>query len=238
MTTTQKTLILIVFLLFLSACSATPEAVQPTPKDPPATPPTYEESEVTYQNPSLPLHTIKLPEGFHISLFATNIKGARSLELTENGPASRTPSKNKGEGWTLFVGSRAEGKVYALKDRDGDFKADQVFTIASGLESPNGVAFKDGNLYVTEISRILRFDDIENRLENPPAPVVVSDDFPTETHHGWKFIGIGPDDRLYVPVGAPCNICLSEDSLFASITSMELDGSDRRIVASGIRNTV
>lgn len=168
---------------------------------------------------------IELPEGFRFSVYARDVPGARSMTL--------------GDGGTLFVGSRAPGKVYAVRDEDGDGAADRVTVIATGLSSPNGVAFRKGALYVAEISRILRFDDIEARLDDPPEPVVVRDDFPTEEHHGWKFIAFGPDGKLYVPVGAPGNNVLREDEpIFASITRMNPDGSDREIFARGVRNTV
>lgn len=137
-----------------------------------------------------------------------------------------------------FVGNRSEDKVYALRDEDGDNFAERRFVIASGLNMPNGVAFRDGDLYVAEVSRILRFKDIENRLDNPPAPEVVYDRFPTDKHHGWKFIAFGPDGKLYVPVGAPCNICEPKDSIYCSITRMNPDGSGLEIYATGVRNSV
>lgn len=170
------------------------------------------------------LADIVLPPGFSISVYASNVPGARSMTLGANG--------------TLFVGSRAEGKVYALVDRNRDSMADEVITIASGLRSPNGVAFRDGALYVAEINRILRFDAIETRLKNPPKAVVVSAAFPDKSHHGWKFIRFGPDGRLYVPVGAPCNVCEEKDPRFASIMRMNPDGSNLEIFAKGVRNTV
>ncbi len=128
--------------------------------------------------------------------------------------------------------------MYAVVDADKNGKADTVYTIASGLNSPNGVAFRNGSLYVAEINRILRFDDIENNLGNPPAYKVVYDKLPKDAHHGWKFIAFGPDDKLYVPVGAPCNICKKDDPVYASITRMNADGSGFEIFASGIRNSV
>jgi glucose/arabinose dehydrogenase len=103
---------------------------------------------------------------------------------------------------------------------------------------PNGVAFRDGALYVAEVNRVLRFDRIESRLKNPPKPVVGNDSFPRDRHHGWKFIRFGPDGLLYVPVGAPCNVCLQKDPIYASITRMKADGTAREIFAHGIRNTV
>ncbi len=173
---------------------------------------------------TLPLEKITLPEGFEIEVFATNVTNARSMALSPNG--------------TLFVGTRGQGDVYAIIDKNKDYKADRIYTIATGLKMPNGVAFKDGNLYVAEVNRILRFDNIEANLDNPPAPIVINDNYPSETHHGWKYIAFGPDGKLYVPVGAPCNICESEDEIFATLTRINPDGSGREIVQRGIRNTV
>jgi glucose/arabinose dehydrogenase len=171
------------------------------------------------------LSDIRLPEGFRIEYFARDVPGARSLARGPDG--------------IVFVGTRSEGKVYAVVDRDGDGKADEVHVIARGLDSPNGVAFRDGALYVAEIGRVIRFDDIAKRLNKPPKPVVVNDSFPKEGHHGWKFIRFGPDARLYVPVGAPCNVCdRRDDPRFASIMRMNADGSGLEIFARGVRNTV
>lgn len=171
------------------------------------------------------LKDIRLPEGFRVEYFARDVPGARSLAQGPDG--------------IIFVGTRSEGKVYAVVDRNGDGKADAVIVIASGLNSPNGVAYRDGSLYVAEIGRVIRFDDIVNRLNNPPKPIVVNDTFPKEGHHGWKFIRFGPDGKLYVPIGAPCNICeRKDDQRFASITRMNPDGSNLEIFAHGIRNTV
>jgi len=172
----------------------------------------------------LPIERIRLPEGFAISVYAENVPNARAMTRSPNG--------------TLFAGSRGAGRVYAMRDADGDQRADRVFVIAHGLQMPNGVAFRGGALYVAERSRILRFDDIEARLDDPPEPVVVRDDFPTDRSHGWKFIAFGPDGRLYVPVGAPCNVCESEDPRYAAITRMRPDGSEFEIIARGVRNTV
>lgn len=171
----------------------------------------------------LPVDKISLPQGFKIEVFAQDIEGARSMALSPNG--------------TLFVGSRSPGKVYAVVDENGDHNADEVITIAQGLNSPNGVAFRNGSLYVAEIGRILRFDNIESSLQNPSHPEVVTDRYPNEGSHGWKFIKFGPDGKLYVPVGAPCNICEVEDP-FASITRMNPDGSQFEIYSRGVRNTV
>jgi glucose/arabinose dehydrogenase len=172
---------------------------------------------------TLPLDKIQLPAGFQINLFSGGVPGARSLTISPSG--------------ILFVGTRDEGKVYGLVDQNKDGTADRVYTLAKGLDQPNGVAFLNGSLYVAEISRILRFDGIEGRLENPPQPVVVKNDLPKEGHHGWKFIAFGPDKKLYVPVGAPCNICEKPDP-FESITRMNPDGSGFEVFARGVRNTV
>ncbi len=168
------------------------------------------------------LDKIKLPKGFSIKLYA-EVPGARSMTISPDG--------------VLFVGTRSD-KVFAVKDENNDGRADKIYTIASGLNSPNGVAFADGNLYVATISTILRFDNIESDLSKPPSPITVYDKFPTDKHHGWKFIAFGPDGKLYVPVGAPCNICESKNPVYASITRMNKDGSGFEIFAKGIRNTV
>ena len=139
----------------------------------------------------------------------------------------------------LYVGTRGTGKVYAVIDTNKDYKADKVITIASDLNSPNGVALRNGNLYVAEINKVSRYDNIDANLEHVPAPVVVNDSFPSDQHHGAKFIAFGPDGKLYVPVGAPCNICnRDDDPRYASIMRMNPDGSDLEIYAHGIRNTV
>lgn len=167
---------------------------------------------------------IKLPEGFEINVFADNVINARSLSQSPDG--------------TLFVGTKSEGKVYALRDEDGDGVAEKRYTIAKNMNTPNGVAYHDGALFVAEIDKIWRFDHIISHLTNPPKPVLVTDELPEETHHGWKFIAFGPDGKLYVPVGAPCNVCKEDDPVFSSILRMNPDGTGREIFASGVRNSV
>lgn len=171
----------------------------------------------------LPLELVQLPAGFKISVYA-EVENARSMALSPSG--------------TLFVGNRNEDKVYALKDTDGDYKADKKWVLASGLNMPNGVAFRDGDLYIAEVSKISRIRQVETKLASPGKPETVYDKYPTDTHHGWKFIAFGPDGKLYVPVGAPCNICLSEDKRYASITRMNPDGTNVEVFAHGVRNTV
>lgn len=178
---------------------------------------------ITAYSQSLPLDKIKLPPQFQIAIYA-EVDNARSLAISPSG--------------VVYVGNRNGDKVYAVKDTDGDFKADKKWTIASGLTMPNGVAFKDGDLYVAEMTRVIKFADIESNLSDPGKPIVINDDFPEQEGHGWRYIAFGPDGKLYVPVGAPCNICEPEQEIFASITRLNPDGTDREIFAKGIRNTV
>jgi len=182
-----------------------------------------DETELTEET-SLPLDKINLPEGFAIELFATDVTNARSMSISPSG--------------TVYVGTRGDGRVYAIQDTDGDYKGDKTYTLMKDGNMPNGVAFKDGDLYVAEVNRILKFENIESKLDNPGEPIVIYDEYPTESHHGWKYIAFGPDDKLYVPVGAPCNICESDDRVFNSITRINSDGSGREIVHEGVRNTV
>jgi glucose/arabinose dehydrogenase len=177
----------------------------------------------------LPLDLIKMAPGFKIELFASGVTKARQMALGSKG--------------TVFVGSRdrpAGDTVYAVVDRNGDHRADQVIPIAKGLNEPSGVAFRDGTLYVGEIHRVVKFDDIESKLQSPGEPVVVTDKLPQDRHHGQKFIAFGPDGLLYVPVGGPCNVCDREkdDPRYATILRMKPDGSALEVFASGVRNSV
>ena len=166
------------------------------------------------------LDDIRLPSGFSIKLYTNEVPNARSLASGEQG--------------TIFVATRKDGRVYAVVPREND--APRVVTIAKDLNMPNGVAFHDGDLYVAEVSRISRYSDIESNLESIPEPEVVNDTFPSERHHGWRYIGFGPDGKLYISIGAPCNICNKEG--FGNITRLNADGSGKEIVATGIRNSV
>jgi len=172
------------------------------------------------QNP--PIERLRLPPGFALELWA-RVQEPRAMTL--------------GADRTLFVGSRGAGKVHAIR-YDGTYKAGAVSTVAEGLDMPVGVAFRDGALYVSSIGRILRYDGIEAKLASPPRPVVVSDRFPGDKHHGWKFIAFGPDGKLYVPVGAPCNICDRDADGYANIMRMNGDGSQLEVYARGVRNSV
>lgn len=163
---------------------------------------------------------INLPDGFNIEVWVDDVPNARSLTLGDNG--------------TVFVATRRDGRIYAVvTEADGERVTK---TLASKLKVPNGIAFHDGDLYVAENHRIVRYPDIEHRLDDVPQAVVVVDDLPTESHHGWRYIDFGPDGKLYLSIGAPCNVC--ERPGFANITRMNPDGSGREIIAYGVRNSV
>lgn len=211
--------------LFLAACAAYAQSPSPATDGRPAE---LSNSPLAPNPPALmaksaddiPVSKIKLPPGFAIELWASGLANARSIAVGSKG--------------TVFVGTRLAGKVYAVLDR-GDHR--EVKTIATGLHRPNGVAFRDGSLYVAEISRVLRYDDIESRLDHPPAPVVVYADLPKDEPHGWRFIRFGPDGWLYVGIGAPCNIC-NPPATNAQIRRIRPDGSAAEVYARGVRNSV
>ena len=170
----------------------------------------------------LPLDRITLPPGFRIEVYAEGVEGARSLAL--------------GDG-VVYAGTMRAGKVWAVRDRNDDQRAETVTVVDDGLVMPNGVAWRDGSLWVAELTRVLRYDDLDEHLDKPPEPVVVKDGLPSERHHGWKFIRFGPDGKLYVPVGAPCNIC-ERELPFTAIHRMNPDGSGFEPFALGMRHTV
>ena len=170
----------------------------------------------------LPIDTLRVPPGFEVEVLTDAMPAAREMALSPAG--------------ILYVGSRA-GKVYALR-LQAQAPGARVHVVASGLQLPVGVAWRDGNLYVSAVSRVVRLDGIDRRLDNPPEPIAVNDKLPTETHHGWKFIAFGPDGKLYVPVGAPCNVCHLDENRYANLMRMNADGSGLALVARGIRNTV
>ena len=170
------------------------------------------------------LKQLHVPAGFTLSIFADNLPNARSLALGDNG--------------VVFVGTGTENMVYAVQDTNNDGVADNHYVIANHLFMPNGVAYKDGALYVAEINRIIRFDNITQQLANPPAPVVVYDQLPSDEHHGWKYLRFGPDNKLYTAVGAPCNVCEPEKPIYSSLVRLNADGSGFEILARGIRSSV
>ena len=180
---------------------------------------------VALDSTDLALLELNLPEGFQIEVYARGVDGARSMAMGDDG--------------TLFVGTRTENNIYAIQDTNGDFKADNVMVLDT-MEVPNGIAMRNGDLYVTQVGSLWKYPNIEDQLDGELEKELIYDDFPTEFHHGWKYIAFGPDDKLYVPVGAPCNICNStdEDERFATISRMDPDGTNREIYARGVRNSV
>ena len=168
------------------------------------------------------LEDIVLPDGFSIEIFSDAVPNARSLAKGDNG--------------TVFVATRRDGRVYALVPQDSGEPS--VVTVASGLRMPNGIAFHHGDLFVAETTRIIRYDEIESQLDNIPEPAVVVDSMPGKSHHGWRYLAFGPDDRLYVSIGAPCNICDRADDGFANISRLKSDGTGLEVYASGIRNSL
>ena len=164
---------------------------------------------------------VRLPPGFKLEVYADNVPAARSMALGTKG--------------TLFVGTRS-GRLYAVSGNPAGGSKPVVRVLSDRLNLPNGVAFRDGALYVAEVNRILRYDAIEASLDKLPEPRVVRDDLPKDRHHGWRYIAFGPDGKLYVPIGAPCNVC--NEPKYAVITRMNPDGSDHEVFARGIRNTV
>jgi glucose/arabinose dehydrogenase len=177
----------------------------------------------------LNLADLKLPAGFSIELYSADVPHARSLALGPKG--------------VVFVSNRTEGdKVYALIDTNGDHRVERVQVVAEGLDTPNGIAYRNGSLFIAEVGRLLRLDGIDRQLAHPPehlpTPQLVTDQLPKEKHHGWRYIRFGPDGLLYMPIGAPCNLCERDDPRFASIARMKPDGSGFEVFASGVRNSV
>lgn len=170
----------------------------------------------------IPVAQLRVPEGFQVELWASGLPGARAMVRGPNG--------------TVFVATRAIGRVYAVRDTGA---AREVSTMLQGLENPSGVAMRDGALYVAAMHRVLRVDNAEANIANA-QPVDLTAGFAqeTEAYHGWKHIAFGPDGRLYIPRGVPCNICDTDGERFALIASYNPDGSDRRIEARGVRNSV
>ncbi len=215
----------------LAALAIGPAAAQQTPTPPPPTPNMPTSAEATKLRgisappfaaaaDKLPVGQLKAPKGFKIEVYVSGIANARSLRLSDKG--------------TLFVSNRLLDKVYAVVEKDGKREAK---VIASGLDRPNGLVFHNGTLYVAEGTRISKLEKIEDNLDNPPKPVIIYSDFPNHQSHGWKFMGLGPDNKLYVNVGAPCNICMPPETN-AQIRRINLDGSGAEVVARGVRNSV
>jgi len=168
----------------------------------------------------LPLDKLQLPKNFHIEIYAAGLANARSLRV--------------GDGGTVFVSTRLLGRIYALSDKSGKR---ELKTLATEMNSPNGIALHNGTLYIAEINKISKIDNIESRLDSPPKPTIIYDDLPSDAPHGWKFLTVGPDNKLYFNVGAPCNICMPPPT-HAQIRRINLDGSGMEVVARGVRQIV
>ncbi len=171
---------------------------------------------------------LELPPGFSIAPFATGVENARQMAVADSGRV-------------IFVGTLEANKVYAVWDKDGDFKADEVKVLYKDLNHPNGVAFRDGKLYVVEVNKVSVAEGILEAIKKggPIPPLkVLTDQFPDKEHHGWKHVAFGPDGKLYIPIGAPCNVCLEKDQRFASIGRLDLATLKYETIAHGVRNSV
>ena len=173
---------------------------------------------------SAAIEELRVPKGFQIHLYSDNVPDARQMALGSMG--------------TLFVGSRREGRVYAVIDENNDFVADDTVVVADRLLMPSGIAFKGQDLYVAAVNRVLRYRDIEVNLGKSVVPEIITDELPKETHHGWKFIRFGPDGKLYLPIGMPCNICEFEQPVFGTIMSLDVLTKTWSLIAQGVRNSV
>ena len=160
------------------------------------------------------------PPGFSITKLPFSVPKARQLALTENG--------------SLIVGSRKSGNVYAIPNALTAANP-KVITLFSDLNEPSGLALENGDLYIAAVSKVLRVNDIEDHLKANPEFDVVTDTLPKKAHHGWKYIKFDEDGMLYVPVGAPCNICLSKDKRFATMLRMDPTTGATEIIAEGLR---
>ena len=169
------------------------------------------------------IEQLEAPPGFTVEVLIDGVKNARQMALTEAG--------------TLIVGTRRAGKVYGIPNAL-TAEDPEVITLLKGLTMPSGVAVQDGDLYVAATSDVLKIADIDDHLAARPPTTTITDALPEERHHGWKYIKFGADGKLYVPVGAPCNICLSDDRRFASLLQMDPVSGATTVWAEGIRNTV
>lgn len=184
----------------------------------------YAEWALSANSPQSVVQQLHAPKGFKITVFADNVPNARTMALGDKG--------------IIYVGSRQAGNVYALQDSNQDGISDKRYLIAQNLKMPNGVAYKNGSLYVAEVSRISRFDNITTQLDTPPKATIIYDKLPKDEAHGWKVLKFGPDGKLYTAVGAPCNICEPTQDIYGSLIRLNPDGSELEILAQGIRNSV
>jgi glucose/arabinose dehydrogenase len=218
----------------VAAAFAAPALAQDKPKPPPAwhqgKPPALAESKLAphagkmTETPAseIPVKKLKVPAGFKVELWASGMPGGRAMALSDDGKK-------------VYLGTRAIGRVYEVTDA-GDKRTVRV--VADKLNQPAGVAYKDGALYVFAIDKVLRFDGIASNLNSQPQDLTAKFDLPKEQHHNWKYVAFGPDNKLYVPFGAPCNICEPPSKEYAQIRRYNADGSGKEVIATGVRNSV
>jgi len=218
------------------AAPAPTTAAQPPPAAQPQTPPSWAQGRPDTEGAAklapvvpppiataadkLPVAQLKVPKNFNIEVYAGGMANARSLRIGDNG--------------TVFVSTRLLDKIYAVTDKNGKR---EVKVLATGLYRPNGIALHNGTLYIAELNKISKIDNVEAQLDNPPKPTLIYDDLPSDEPHGWKFLTVGPDNKLYFNIGAPCNICMPSPA-HAQIRRINLDGSGAEVVARGIRQIV
>ena len=169
----------------------------------------------------IPIDRIKLPPGFKVEVWATGLPGGRAMARGDDGK--------------IYVGTRAIGRVYEVTDAGGQRT---VRTVVDKLNQPSGVAFRNGSLYVMAIDKALRYDGIEKNPGVSPVDMTAAFNLPPLQHHNWKYIAFGPDGKLYVPFGAPCNICELPTQEYAQIRRYNPDGSGMEVLATGVRNSV
>ena len=220
--------------LAVAAAFAAPALSQDKPKPPPAwhqgKPAAMAESKLAphagkmTETPAsdIPISKLKLPAGFKAEIWATGLPGGRAMAVSDDGKK-------------VYVGTRVIGRVYEVSD-EGSKRSVRV--VADKLTQPAGVALKDGNLYVFAIDKVLRFDGIAKNADAKPEDMTAKFDLPPEQHHNWKYIAFGPDGKLYVPFGAPCNICEPPSKEYAQIRRYNADGSGKEVIATGVRNSV
>ena len=170
----------------------------------------------------IPVKKLKVPQGFKVELWASGVPGGRAMAMTDDGK-------------TVYVGTRTIGRVYAITDEGGKRT---VRVLADKLTQPAGVAFKDGSLFVFAIDKVLKYEGIRGNPNVQPMDLTAKFDLPKEQHHNWKYVAFGPDGKLYVPFGAPCNICEPPTKEYAQIRRYNADGSGKEVVATGVRNSV
>jgi glucose/arabinose dehydrogenase len=217
----------------ITAAFAVTAHAQDKPKPPPAwhqgKPPAQAESKLAphpgkmTETPAsdIPLSKLKMPRGFKAEVWATGVVGGRAMAASDDGKK-------------LYVGTRGIGRVYEVTD-GGDKRTVRV--VVDKLTQPAGVAFQDGALYVFAIDKVLKFNGIAANPNAQPEDMTAKFDLPKEQHHNWKYVAIGPDNKVYVPFGAPCNICELPSKEYAQIRRYNLDGSGQEVVATGVRNT-